>query len=163
MEATLQGSEPKFELSMKVVLVPGLFAATCSLVPLRKRLEREGHECFWPGFDVDLLVHGELDSLARTVRELGPCAVVGHSAGGLLAVTLAMANNPYIEVVVGLGTPILGWVRPRVPYFEARSLTDGLLPLFGPDDVRRFNTLHVLLPLDPAVQEWVVDVLSRVR
>ena len=93
---------------MNVVLVPGLTASTWTLGPLRARLEAEGHECHRPGFETQTGVHGELDTLARTVRGLGPCAVVGHSLGGLQAVVLAMADNPFIQVVVGLGTPILG-------------------------------------------------------
>ena len=147
---------------MNVVLVPGLLASTSSLVPLRARLEAEGHTCHGYGFETNTAVHGELDALARTVRRVGPCAVVGHSLGALYAVTLALADNPYIELVIGLGTPLLGWVHPRVPYFEGRSVTDGLLPLWGPDEVKRFCTLHILLPFSQVVQDWVLEKLASV-
>ena len=144
---------------MKVILVPGLTASTWTLKPLRVRLEAEGHECHWPGFETQTGVHGELDKLARTLREVGPAVVVGHSLGGLQAVILALADNPHLLGVVGLGTPILGWVHPRVHYYEARSLTDGLLPLWGPTELKRFCTLHVLLAFDGAVHDWIVKKL----
>jgi len=43
--------------------------------------------------------------------------------------------------------------------FEARSLTDGLLPLWGPTELKRFPTLHVLLAFDGAVHDWIVRKL----
>lgn len=146
---------------MNIVLVPGLTASTWTLNPLRARLEAEGHACFDPGFETQTGVHGELDKLARTLRKLGDAVVVGHSLGGLQGLILALADNPHLLGVVGLGTPYLGWARPRAPYFEARSLTDGLLPLWGPTEVKRFCTLHVLLPFDGAVRDWVVEKLKE--
>ena len=148
---------------LDVVLVPGLTASTWTLGPLRYRLESEGFACHWPGFEVQTAVHGELDLLARTVRELGDCALVGHSWGGLQAVTLALADNPHVRGVVRLGTPLLGKVNPRAPYYEARSLTDRLLPLIGPLEIRKFFTLHSLLPFDSAVQDFVVEKLRTIR
>ncbi len=145
---------------LDVVLIPGVAASTLTLCPLRRRLEREGFVCHWPGFEMQTAVHGELDLLARTVRELGSCALVGHSWGGLQAVVLALADNPYVRGVVGLGTPLWGRVNPRAPYYEARSLTDRWLPLVGPLEVRTFFTLHSLLPFDWAVQDFVVEKLS---
>ena len=143
----------------KVVLVPGLAASTFTLYPLRARLEAAGFECHWPGFDVQTAVHGELDSLVRTLRGLGKAVVVGHSLGGLQAVTLALADNPYLAGVVGLGSPVVGYLNPRMPYFEARSVMGWALPLFGPAEVKRFLVGHATLPFSPAVQEWVVEKL----
>ena len=131
--------------------------------PLHNRLEAEGFECYAPGFETQTGVHGELDKLARTLREIGPAVVVGHSLGGLQAIILALADNPHMLGVVGLGTPILGWVHPRVPYFEARSITDGLLPLWGPTELKRFCTLHVLLAFDGGVHNWVVEKLQYIQ
>ena len=148
---------------MNVILVPGLGASTWTLQPLRERLEAEGYTCHWPGFETQSGIHGELDKLARTLRELGDAVVIGHSLGGLQAVTLALADNPHILGVIGLGTPILGRAHPRAPYYEARSLTDGLLPLWGPTEIKRFCTLHVLLAFDGAVHNWVVEKLMEIR
>lgn len=145
-----------------VVLVPGLTASTWTLGPLRHRLERDGFVCHWPGFETQTAVHGELDLLARTARDLGNCMLVGHSWGGLQSVLLALADNPHVVGVVGLGTPIFGKVHPRAPYFEGRSLTDRWLPLFGPLEIRKFNTLHSLLPFDAAVQDYVAEKLQEI-
>ena len=147
---------------MNVVLVPGLMASSWTLDPLRHRLEHEDFTCSYP-FATQTAVHGELDKLARTVRELGQAIVVGHSLGGLQAVLLALADNPHLLGVVGLGTPIIGWVHPRVPYYEIRSLSDGLLPLWGPTEVKRFCTLHVLLPFSGVVQNYVIKKLREIE
>lgn len=143
----------------KVVLVPGLVASTFTLRPLRAKLEAAGFECYDPGFDVQTAVHGELDVLARTLRELGRAVVVGHSLGGLQAVTLALADNPHLVGVIGLGSPVFGYVHPRVPYFEARSVLGWAVPLFGPTEIKRFMAGHISLPFVPAVQDWVVTKL----
>lgn len=147
---------------MKVILVPGLTASTWTLGPLRARLEAEGHKCFTPGFETQTGVHGELDKLARTLREVGPAVVVGHSLGGLQAVILALADNPHLLGVIGLGTPILGWVHPRCIYVEARSIIDMWLPLWGPNEIKRFCSLHSLLPFVGGVQDWIVEKLKEI-
>ena len=144
----------------KVVLVPGLAASTFTLRPLRAELEAAGFECFWPGFTVQTAVHGELDSLARMLRELGSAVIVGHSLGGLQGVILALADNPHLAGVVGLGSPVAGYLNPRVPYFEARSVVGWALPLFGPTEVKRFLVGHASLPFFPAVQRWAVEKLQ---
>lgn len=147
----------------KVVLVPGLAASTFTLHPLRAKLEAAGFECYDPGFDVQTAVHGELDVLANTLRGLGSAVVVGHSLGGLQAVTLALADNPHLAGVIGLGSPVVGYLNPRVPYFEARSVMGWALPLFGPIEVKRFLVGHITLPFSPAVQEWVVNKLRSLE
>ena len=146
----------------KVVLVPGFAASTFTLAPLRARLEGAGFECFHPGFDVQTAVHGELDALARTLRELGSAVIVGHSLGGLQAVTLALADNPHLTGVVGLGSPVLGYVNPRAPYFEARSILGWMLPLFGPTEIKRFMIGHAALPFSSAVQSWTLEKLEEI-
>ena len=148
---------------LDVVLVPGLTASTWTLGSLRHRLESEGFACHWPGFDVQTAIYGELDLLARTVRELGSCALVGHSWGGLQAVTLALADNPHVCGVIGLGTPLLGKVQPRCFYAEARSVMGRCLPLWGATEVRYFNVCHSYLPFSRSVQEFVVEKLRAIR
>lgn len=148
---------------MNIILVPGLGASTWTLAPLRERLEAEGFECYWPGFETQSGIHGELDKLARTLREVGPAVVVGHSLGGLQGLLLALADNPHLLGIIGLGTPYTGWAHPRTPYFEARSLTDGLLPLWGPTELKRFLTLHVLLAFDGGVHNWIVEKLRSIQ
>ncbi len=147
----------------KVVLVPGLAASTFTLHPLRAELEAAGFECFWPGFDLQTGAHGELDTLSRTLRELGSAVVVGHSLGGLQGVVLAMADNPHLAGVIGLGSPVVGYLNPRVPYFEARSVIGWVLPLFGPTEVRRFLVGHATLPFCSAVQEWTLEKLEEIN
>ncbi len=149
--------------SMDIILVPGLMASAWTLDSLRERLEVEGHKCFSPGFDTQTAVHGELDTLARTLRRLGRAVVIGHSWGGLQGVTLALADNPHIIAVIGLGTPTVGCVRPRAPYFEARSFFGWAVPLVGPTEIKRFATCHALLPFSLAVQNWIVEKLEGLK
>ncbi len=147
----------------KVVLVPGLAASTFTLHPLRAELEAAGFECFWPGFSVQTAVHGELDALARTLRELGSAVVIGHSLGGLQGVLLALADNSHLTGVIGLGSPVAGYLNPRVPYFEARSVIGWALPLFGPTEVKRFLVGHASLPFSPTVQSWAINKLQSLN
>ena len=150
---------------MKVVLVPGLTAHVSYLSSLRERLERDGHEVCWPGFSVTTLVRDELQQLLATVdATFGQVAVVGHSAGGLLAVLAAQDRgrptaHKGIHLVIGMGTPLVGEVKLKVPHYEARSVIGTLLPLCGPE-VRRFFLPHFALPLATSVQDWVAEILS---
>lgn len=151
---------------MNVVLVPGFLSPPQVLEPLRHRLEAAGHLTFGPGFFVTLPTRGRLDRLterlAEVARRYGPAAVVGHSLGGLFAILAARRDPRNVTCVVGLGTPLAGEVSGlEFPYFELRSLTDGLLPLSGEVVIRRFHTTHVLLPLMPAAQDEVVRLLGK--
>ncbi len=145
----------------KVVLVPGLMAKNWTLQPLRSRLEAEGYTVWGAGFWVNTLVCGEYESLVRILERVGPAAVVGHSAGGLLAVRAAQEHPDLVLGVVGLGSAVAGWVRCPVPWFESRSLEGILFPVCGPDEVRQFcGTSHALLPMSGLVQEWVSEKLK---
>ncbi|KKK90063.1 hypothetical protein LCGC14_2726820, partial [marine sediment metagenome] len=150
---------------MKVVLVPGLTAHVSYLSSLRERLERDGHEVCWPGFSVTTLVRDELQQLLATVdATFGQVAVVGHSAGGLLAVMASQARgkptvHKGIHLVIGMGTPLVGDVKLGIPHYEARSVIGWLMPLCGPE-VKRFFLSHSALPIAPETQDWVADILS---
>jgi len=105
----------------------------------------------------------QLKILTYTLRELGRAVVIGHSWGGLQGVTLALADNPHLAAVIGLGTPTLGCVRPRAPYFEARSFFGWTVPLVGPTEIKRFATCHALLPFSSTVQNWIVEKLEELK
>ena len=145
---------------MRVILIPGLGSHVSTLAPLRRRLERDGHSCEYPGFTVNTLINGELEKLTATLDRSGPAAVVGHSAGGLLAVLAAQAGHPNVDVVVGLGTPLIGVVKLAIPYYEAGSWLRFFSPLFGPQ-IERFPLPHWALPLAPCVQTWVAERLKE--
>jgi len=144
------------------VFVPGLFAKNWTLQPLRKRLESLGYSCFDAGFLVNYLVAGEYESLVRTLRRVGPAVVIGHSAGGLLAVRAAQEHPDLVLKVIGLGSSVTGVVRCPVPWYESRSLEGMFFPISGPDEVKVFRgTFHALLPTTEEVQDWVISKLGE--
>ena len=149
---------------MKVILVPGLTAKAWTLQPLRSRLEAEGHECWGAGFFVNLMVFGEYRSLLTTLERVGPAAVVGHSAGGMLALAAARERPDLVTCVIGLGSAVAGRRSCPVPWFESRSLEGLLFPIRGPDEARRFHAVpHALLPIAGCVQDWVVEKLEGLK
>ena len=131
-------------------------------MPLRKTLERAGHTCIWPRFGVNFLVGDELAQLAKQLDVTGPVVLVGHSAGGLLAVTLARAEHPNVRAVIGLGTPLAGKVVLDVPYYECRSILGSLLPIWGALEVKRFLVPHTCLPLCTTVHHWIIEKLRQI-
>lgn len=131
------------------------------LVPLRRRLERDGFIVRWPGFSMTTFLCEELRHLLAVLDEVGEAVIVGHSAGGLLAVLAAQSRHPNVKAVIGLGTPLLGRVKIPVPYYEARSLLGWAAPLDGASEVKRFLTTHALLPLMPSVQNWISQKIKE--
>ncbi len=137
---------------MNIMLIPGLFAPVGYLDPLRDRLEDVGHTVKGPGFEVNTMLSGEFQTLLETLDDIhGSVVLVGHSAGGSLAVMAAQAKHPAIAGVVGLGSAVAGLVQIGVPHYEGRSLLGALLPLMGPDEVKIFPTGHSVLPCAPCV------------
>ncbi len=148
---------------MNIILIPGLFAPVDYLDPLRDRLEDAGYTVRGPGFEVNTLLGGEFQTLMETLEDIrGSVVLVGHSAGGMLAVMAAQAKHPAIVGVIGLGSSVAGLVQLEVPHYEGRSLLGALLPLMGPDEVRIFPTSHAALPCTPCVQDWIVDKLEEI-
>ncbi len=147
---------------MNIVLVPGLFAKNWTLQPLREKLEALGYRCFGAGFWVNCLFTGEYSTLVRTLKRVGPAVVIGHSAGGLLAVRVAQEHPNLVLKVIGLGSAVTGIVKCPVPWYESRSLKGMLFPITGPNEVKMFRgTFHALLPTTLEVQDWVVEKLKE--
>ena len=149
---------------MNVILIPGLFAPMGYLDPLRDRLEDAGHTYYDPGFEVNTMLSGEFQTLIETLDNTrGSVVLIGHSAGGMLAVMAVQAKHPTVAGVIGLGSSVAGLVQLEVPHYEGRSLLGGLLvPLAGPDEVKVFRVGHSALPLTPCVQDWVLDKLEEI-
>lgn len=148
---------------MNVILIPGLFQSSAFLQPLRQALERANHAVHSPGFETTTLIGGELRLLLEKLDEVGPAALVGHSAGGLLATFAGQTRHPNIAVIIGLGSPITGEVKTYAPYYEARSILGWLIPLSGAIEIRRFCAMHLTLPQDLAVQRWILEILDGYR
>ncbi len=148
---------------MNIMLIPGLFAPAGYLDPLREALEDAGHTCYGPGFAVNTMLSGEFQTLVEQLDNIpGQVVLVGHSAGGTLAVMAATARLDVIGVI-GLGSAVTGLVKLDVPHYEGRSLLGGLMvPLWGPDEVKIFRVGHAVLPLIPCVHEWVLDKLEDI-
>ena len=148
---------------MRVILIPGLFAPVDYLDPLRDRLEDAGHTCYGPGFEVNTMLSGELQTLIEQLDNIpGQVVLIGHSAGGTLAVMAAAARLDVIGVI-GLGSAVTGLVKLDVQHYEGRSLLGGLLvPLVGPDEVKVFPIGHAGLPFATCVQDWVLDKLGEI-
>ena len=149
---------------MQIILIPGLFAPAGYLDPLREVLEDAGYTCYGPGFEVNTMLSGEFQTLIETLDNTPePVVLVGHSAGGMLAVMAAQVKHPAIAGVIGLGSSVAGLVKLEVPHYEGRSLLGGLMvPLMGPDEVKVFSLGHSVLPLTPCVHDWVLDKLEKI-
>ena len=63
-----------------------------------------------------------LDDLARVTAGLGPCALVGHSLGGWIAIEAARAWPDRVSALVGVDVPI-GAKRPRTSHEAAEADT----------------------------------------
>ncbi|KKM25378.1 hypothetical protein LCGC14_1595580 [marine sediment metagenome] len=148
---------------MNIILIPGLFAPAGYLDPLCEALEDAGHTVSGPGFVVNTMLSGEFQTLIETLDGTPePVVIIGHSAGGALAVQAAQAKHRAVAGVIGLGSAVAGLVQLEVPYYEGRSLLGALLPLIGPDEVKVFPTGHSTLPLTTCVHDWVLDKLEDI-
>lgn len=93
----------------RVLLLHGLWMRPASLALLARRLRAEGFEPETIGYST---VRGGparvIPDLVRSAEQ-GPCHVVAHSLGGLVALT-ALETNPALPVqrVVCLGSPLCG-------------------------------------------------------
>ena len=147
---------------MDIILIPGFTASIDTLQCLRTRLEAEGHIIHGPGFNWNTLINGEFENLINAIDSIpGPVVLIGHSAGGLLAVKAAKERLD-VAGVVGLGSAVVGRVDLDVPYFEARSVLGWLLPITGAEEVKSFPVGHAALPFMPCVQKWVVERVRRI-
>lgn len=93
----------------RVLLVHGLWMRPASMAMLARRLAHDGFEIDFVGYasarDRPALAVGRL---ARAAAD-GPCHVVGHSLGGLVALTALEAEPALpVERVVCLGSPLCG-------------------------------------------------------
>ncbi|HOV95393.1 MULTISPECIES: alpha/beta fold hydrolase [Thermomonas] len=109
----------------RVLLVHGLLNASWWLLPLALRLRKQGFATEL--FDYSSVWEGPEFALPRLRKRLlaqPPDALVGHSLGGLIALTaLQQAEHPRVQRVVCLGSPLRGsetarcvaalpWARP---------------------------------------------------
>lgn len=147
---------------MNIILVPGFTARITYLDPLRRRLEEAGHVIHSPGFNRNTMISGEFQALIMQIDSIpGSVVLIGHSAGGLLSV-LAARKRLDVAGVIGLGSVVACNVTLDVPYYEARSLLGWLVPLSGPDEVKRFPVMHNALPYTARVQDWVLEKLEDI-
>ena len=110
-----------------------------------------------PFVDGDLTVDGQARRLAESMAAQGldRCVVIGHSHGGLVALSLAAQRPDLVAGLVLLDTPVLlpGLVRllARVPLAVLRTP-------WGPGAVRRFFTATFT---DADGPDWRAAVLAR--
>ena len=96
----------------EVVLVGGLWMPTVALALLGARLARRGYTVRSFAYDTRAAPEGNVESLARFVREAchgRPAHFVGHSLGGVLIFDM-LSHHPRIAAgrVVLLGSPVRG-------------------------------------------------------
>ena len=99
----------------RVLLVHGLLNASWWLLPLALRLRKQGfatelfdYSSVWEGPEL------ALPRLRRRLLEQPSDALVGHSLGGLIALSaLQQAEHPRVQRVVCLGSPLLGSAAAR--------------------------------------------------
>lgn len=96
-----------------VLLIPGLFASEVSLKPLAGVLRRLGYQVEMWGCGTNWAHHREnmpviLRKISTLHRETGmSVSIIGHSLGGLYAVSAAHACGPEsVRSIVTLGSPV---------------------------------------------------------
>jgi hypothetical protein len=97
-----------------VLLVPGLGATDASLLPLRRFLERLGHDPH--GLQLGRMtadVRGTMPHVLARIRQLQQrsgrkLAVVGQSIGGVLAREAAREEPALVRRIVTFGSPVVG-------------------------------------------------------
>ncbi|WP_140719206.1 alpha/beta fold hydrolase [Pseudomonas sp. Hp2] len=99
-----------------VVLLHGIWNPAWWLLPLARRLRREGFEVQLFGYNGALAgPDAAVQALVRYLGRLGggPVSLVGHSLGGLVALEAARRGAPGVEKIVCLGSPLLGSAAAR--------------------------------------------------
>lgn len=129
---------------MHVILIHGYLAPKTILLPLRRRLRRLGHDADifgYPSRRGTLQTHA--DALYARLERLGPCALVGHSMGGLL-IHRVLHDHPTLPVShrVFVATPHRGST------LAARSTKSPLWRVMG--TVVRSTVRGVPVPEHPA-------------
>lgn len=134
-----------------VVLVPGFLASDASMVELKLWLERMGYRSYFARFGRNTGCPKELtEKLCERVEQAQceteePVTLIGHSLGGCLARSAAIACPENVKQVVTLGSPVNGArVHPLV-------MAAGEYVRRGECDATCY--LPMMLPLPPGVTE----------
>ncbi len=92
---------------MNIILVHGMFRSRASLVLLRLRLARAGHEPSLFGYSVATeTFSGIVERFLQLAARLdAPFAIVGHSLGGVIARAATPSLPAGLARIVMLGTP----------------------------------------------------------
>jgi pimeloyl-ACP methyl ester carboxylesterase len=99
-------------MTRPVLLLHGLWMRSFALLPLARRLRAAGFAC--EHFNYSTIRGGPEPAVARLCEALrrrvdGPCDLVAHSLGGLVALqALQCAPEVPVKRVVCLGSPLLG-------------------------------------------------------
>ncbi len=99
----------------RLVLVHGLWNSPWWLLPLARRLRGRGFQVETFGYPSIVGGAGSaVEALVERLRGAGPCHLVGHSLGGLVAVE-ALRQAPALPVrrVVCIGSPLCGSATAR--------------------------------------------------
>ena len=94
-----------------VILVPGFLGADCYLFDLRRWLRRIGYRPYMSGIGrnadcLEMLYARLVRTIERAYLETGrPVHLIGHSLGGILALSAAIDKPDKIAQVITLGAP----------------------------------------------------------
>jgi len=125
------------------ILVPGVWVPGLVMLPLARRLAREGIRCHCFGYGGrGRPLAANADELARFARSVGPAHFVGHSLGGLV-ILHALNSHPELGVgnVVLLGTPACGSFSGRrlARHGIGRWMLGETQPLWQDNEVMRWK------------------------
>lgn len=129
-----------------VLLLPGLGATDASLAPLRRFLDRLGHETHVLGAgrmtgDVGGTVGRVLERLGRLGADRRPVALVGQSIGGVVAREVGREAPTLLRRIVTFGSPAVG--GPEYTATRSRFAPDELRSIRETVAARRRIPIHV--------------------
>jgi pimeloyl-ACP methyl ester carboxylesterase len=142
------------------VVLPGLAGTRTEFAALASRFQSTVRcHVLDPFRTGDLTVDGQADRLAATVRHLSsdPAVVVGHSHGGLVALSVAAQHPDLVAGVVLVDTPVL--LPPAARLLVRVPLAALSTPLARPA-IRRFFAATFRSADPPA---WRAEVLARLE
>lgn len=108
-------------MTLPIVYIHGAFSTGMSFQRIKENLPR--HKLEIVEYSVDEPLVNVIDKVDAIIKKMGPVAIVAHSLGGIIAVSVASGNDN-VKSIVTLSTPFLGskaaatiiWFNPHELY-----------------------------------------------
>lgn len=92
----------------KVLLIHGIFLGSTTMFPLSRRLQQLGYDIEIYDYPLFPQKQDLSEKFLERIEKFKPVAIVGHSLGGVVAVSQISGFNKSVKRVVCLGSPLSG-------------------------------------------------------